>query len=100
MVIPGHKSGSAKPLNRLGDSAVVGCNDDATDESGLRHTPVNVLYQGFAFDFDYGFTRETGGIESSRDDCDCGVSLHQTPRFSLTRAAGHERSFGRKVARR
>src|SRR5581483_5889135 len=98
MVIPGHKSGPAKPLNGIGNSPVVGGNHDPADQTGLGHTLINVLYQGFAFDFDYGFTRETGGIESSRDDCDCGVSLHQTPHFSLTRAGGHERSFGRKVA--
>ena len=65
----------------IGNSLVVGRNDDALDQRCLLDTPVNVFYQGLSFDFNYWFSRETGGIESGRDDRYGGIrpsSKHRT----------------------
>jgi hypothetical protein len=47
-----------------------------------------MLNQGLSIDLNYGFSGETGGIESGGDDRDCGFNLHQTPRFILARRSG------------
>jgi len=98
MVVSGHESGPAEPLDGIGNSSVVRRYDDPRHQTSLGHTSINMLYQGFSFDFGYWFTRETSGIESGGDDRYCGINLHQTPQFILARGAGQRRSFGRKLA--
>ena len=92
MVISGHDSGPAEPLDGISNSPIVGGNNDSAHQTRLFHAPVNVLYQGFSFDFGYRFSRETSGIKAGGNDRDCGISLHQTPQFILARAVGHGRS--------
>ena len=45
-----------------------------------------MLDEGFAIDFDYWFSRETGGIESGGDDRDYGIDLHQNTAVDLSMA--------------
>jgi hypothetical protein len=84
MVIPGHNSGPAEPLNGIRDSPVVGGDHDPVDQFRLLHPAVNVFYQWLSVDFNNGFSRETSGIVPGGDDCDRGVDLHQNTALDLS----------------
>ena len=45
MVMPGHNSGPAEPLDGIGDSLIVGGDQDPVHEFGLLDTPIDVLDQ-------------------------------------------------------
>src|SRR6185436_4894988 len=101
MVIAGHDSGPAEPLDRISDSPVVRGDDDPADERGLFDTSVDVLDQGLSIDLDEWFSGETSGIEPGGNDRDGGIKLHQTPQLILARRYRTTQvPFGRKLASR
>jgi hypothetical protein len=82
MVVPGHDSGPTEPSDSVGDSRILGGDDDFADERRLFDLPINEFYQCLSVDFDYWFSGETSGIEACGDDRDGGINLHQKHRTS------------------
>ena len=64
----GHDDFAAELPDGFGNAFVVGRDEDAFDRFGLLNAPVNVFYQRFTVNFNDGFSGETSGLESCRDD--------------------------------
>jgi hypothetical protein len=64
----GHDNLASEFPDSSGNALVVGRNEDSLDRFGALNSPVNVLYQRFAVNFNDGLSGETSGLESCRDN--------------------------------
>jgi hypothetical protein len=76
VVDPRHGDVPAKSPHGTGDPFVVGGNQDPLDRTSLFHSPVNMLNQCFAPNFDDRLSGETSGLISGRDDGDGAIRIH------------------------
>src|SRR5262249_34377237 len=84
MVIPGHNSGPTEPPNGIGDSLIIGRDQNPTHKPRLLDTAVDQFYQRLSFNYAQYFSGETNGTKSGGDDRYGGLDLHQNTALDLS----------------